>query len=58
MKGNNGPCLEDTTPLCHVLSYSIDGNNGPDLLYVIISDIVSLFVIQYPFYCYCLDYNT
>ena len=63
MKGNNGLCLQDTTPLCHVLSYSTDGVNGPDLLYVIISDIVSIIVMHV--YCFIttrifiiIDHNT
>ena len=31
----------DDTPLVHLLSYSVDGEQGSDLLYAVISDIVS-----------------
>lgn len=55
MKGNNGSCLQDTTPLCHVLSYSTDGVNGPDLLYVIISDIVRFILCLY-INCFITNY--
>lgn len=40
MKGHQ-ESLEDTTPLIDVLSYSNDGEMGRDLLYNLISDIVS-----------------
>ena len=40
MKGVN-KCLEDSTPLLNILSFSTDGESGPDLLYTVISDIVS-----------------
>lgn len=31
----------DDTPLIHLLSYSVDGEQGSDLLYTVITDIVS-----------------
>ena len=37
------PCsLSDDTPLLHLLSYSTENESGNDLLYVVISDVVSL----------------
>ena len=43
LTGLNASPLEDTTPLLHVLSCSTDSDSSPDLLYNIISDIVSYF---------------
>lgn len=55
MKGasTNGISLQDTTPLSHVLSYSSDGDTGPDLLYNIISDIVRSLNVLHVLYSTC-----
>ena len=34
--------VSDDTPLLHLLSYSVDGEQGSDLLYTVILDIVSV----------------
>ena len=34
--------VSDETPLLHLLSYSVDGEQGSDLLYTVIVDIVSI----------------
>ena len=36
--------MGDDTPLIHLLSHSVDGEQGPDLLYTVIVDIVRLCV--------------
>ena len=40
----------DDTPLIHLLSHSVDGEQGSDLLYTVIVDIVSVCVCV----CVCL----